>query len=1283
MARRIDVVRDQFEAAIKDGQHPRIEDYLSRLDEEDDRRVALEELLLLEFEYRRERGDAPRVEEYEARFPQVVEFVASTIRRRLREETVSQPINDTPSVRRAQLPVVDDSGTIVGDYELIEKVGEGGMGVVYKARQRRLNRVVALKMMRGGPSATAEDVKRFRGEAMAAANLRHPGIVTIHEVGEHNGIHFISMEFVEGQSLSERLRESAIPPQRAAMLVEAVAEAVQFAHGRGVLHRDLKPSNILLDPNDRPRVVDFGLAKRVESDSELTRTGQILGTPSYMPPEQAGGKPETVDARGDVYSLGALLYELLTGRPPFRGATAWETIRQVVETEPVSPRVLDATIPKDLETISLKCLDKRPEGRYTTAGALAEDLQRFQRGEPITARPIGHLLCAARWCQRKPLVAGLSAAVVLALVTGTAVSTWFGIEAHHRATEASQSATMFRAERDRADDERDRTQQALAETRRAIDKYVETVRNAELLKDERFRPLLNALLEDALQHYQCYIDAYEHGPDDRADLAHALNIVGSLSHTSGDIERARRSYTQAIEVLSLLARSDPTAVRVREELAEAYKGLVAVRYETGELAGAEATLEKVSGLYDPLIAEHPTIPKYRHELAKQYRMLGNVKHRGGKPLEAANCYRKAIAIEESLIAGGDDDAHRFELALNTNLLGNVQKDTGESPAAMTSYRKAIEMFTSLLAKTPSSTAYRSGLAATYGSLAGAQARHGSGSDAVTSYGKAIELRRRLVEDHPNVREYRDELAAGYLNLGTVQQRIGKLDEAAESYEAVTKIAGQLASENPTVGRNREQLASGYTNLGILQNDTGRLDAAVDSHGKAIQLFKKLAAESPSVAGHRAHLARSYTNLGSVQVKRRDTAAGAASFKKSIEILERLVADHPLDDYFEVLAKAYINLGIARREAGEFAESAERYRKAIEIYDRLAGKNPTATEFRMGAAAARFHLAIDQKRAGKLPQAATSLAQAIQLYARLAAQDPAVGEYRGWLAGSHAQLGDVQARMGETSQAVMSLDSAIETFQKLAADITADNRFRDMLVDACMDLARLQRRSGNLKSAIAAASKAIETGEQRPAVGTPSPRSAPTLSMNRAWRGDVHVLLGQLDEAKTDYRRAIEAAGDTIENARLLDWHGRLAALSNSCKWQVKYYPWQESDDLTRPEVWTEVLNNKPLVIADAAAMHFPRQSAPPVEGVPADYFALVAQTEMEFDGGEYDAAFWADDGARLFVDGKLVLDGWKMRKTSTRSAAKLRPTAGKHTLEVEFFKATGDARLTLAITPRR
>ena len=323
------------------------------------------------------------------------------------------------------------------------------MGVVYHARQVRLNRPCALKMILAGAHAGDLATSRFLAEAQAVARLHHPNIVQIHHISESDGLPYFELEYVEGGSLRKRLDGTPWPARRAAGLVEVLARGVAEAHRLGIVHRDLKPDNVLMAADGTPKITDFGLAKSLEGDSGLTATDSIMGSPGYMAPEQAEGKAKQVGPLADVYALGAILYELLTGRPPFRAATVLETLEQVKATEPVPPSRLVPGLSRDIETIALKCLQKEPGKRYDSAAALAEDLRRCLTGEPIRARPVGDLERLVRWARRHPTLAGLTAAAVLSLATGTVVSTYFKIQADARAADARTAAVRGEGQRHR------------------------------------------------------------------------------------------------------------------------------------------------------------------------------------------------------------------------------------------------------------------------------------------------------------------------------------------------------------------------------------------------------------------------------------------------------------------------------------------------------------------------------------------------------------------------------------------------------------------------------------------------------------------------------------------------------------------------------------------------------------------------------------------------------------------------------------------------------------------
>jgi WD40 repeat protein/predicted Ser/Thr protein kinase len=451
VARRVDRVCTAFEAAWRAGRRPRVEDCLAG-EPGAVARALLPELLLVELEYRRRAGEQPQVEEYRRRFPGLdLDWPAGAL-------TPADPRAPPRGPAAETGPGGADlgPGRCIGDYELLGELGRGGMGVVYKARQKSLNRTVALKLIRAGghPEARAgpQVMARFRAEALALARLQHPNVVQVYEVGEQDGRPFFAMEYVDGGSLADRLAGTPPPPGQAATLVQTLARAMHRAHEQGIIHRDLKPANVLLTADRIPKVTDFGLAKVLMGTVAVrTQKGAVLGTPGYMAPEQAGGKSREVSPATDVYALGAILYELLTGRPPFQAKAPADLLEQVLQAEPVPPSRLRPEVPRDLEAICLKCLHKQAGKRYATAAALADDLGRFLAGEPVQARPVGRGGRLVKWAKRRPAAVAL-VALGAAMVCGLAGGGWWHASREAALRKAADTnAALYQQQRDKAD----------------------------------------------------------------------------------------------------------------------------------------------------------------------------------------------------------------------------------------------------------------------------------------------------------------------------------------------------------------------------------------------------------------------------------------------------------------------------------------------------------------------------------------------------------------------------------------------------------------------------------------------------------------------------------------------------------------------------------------------------------------------------------------------------------------------------------------------------------------
>ncbi len=672
-----------------------------------------------------------------------------------------------------------------GKYELIDVIAKGGMGVVHKARDTKLNRMVALKMILAGEFADQDDVSRFYAEAESAARLRHPNIVGIHEFGESGGQHFFSMDYIEGAGLDALVREHPLPANEAAELVKKVADAMHYAHGEKILHRDLKPSNVLLDASGEPMITDFGLAKHVEGRSQLTVSGTVLGTPSYMPPEQARGELDRVNVVSDVYSIGAILYELLTGRPPFRAANAVETLNQVIKVEPVAPRMLNPDVPVDLETICLKCLQKEPAKRYATAAELSDELSRFLAGKPILARPVGRAERAWRWCRRNPKVAALAAAAILGLLTTFAASTIGYFTA---------SAALARAE------------QSLNRLRIAIDRLYTLVSETELLNEPGLQPFRKQLLTEARNLYEETLKEQGDQPGIQQELALSYFRLGRIMKDLDQPEEALRPLTKARDIQGQLVEHNRT-VQNLSALGDTLNTIGAVYETLNRLDDALAVYDEAIEIRDAVVKHSPGETEFGRKLINVYMNSGLIEKALGDNLKGDDATRryesalqrltKAQDTRLALLARAPDDAGlRLDAAKGFYNLGNTAFELQMNDAAQSNLQRAIEQFDVLLNKEPANLENQFRRAVCTRRVGDVKSYSQDPKSAQADYDEALRRLEQLATENPDVHKYQAELASTYINRGELYSMFDNRAKALTAVGRAVEILEPLVAKYP-------------------------------------------------------------------------------------------------------------------------------------------------------------------------------------------------------------------------------------------------------------------------------------------------------------------------------------------------------------------------------------------------------------------------------------------------------------------------------------------------------
>jgi tetratricopeptide (TPR) repeat protein len=1065
--------------------------------------------LLARWHELRQQGSCPTPEELCGDDPELLD----ALRRHLTEATLTLPPATTPSRLDAAIePTIDLPGRPlpgmpdVPGYDILRELGRGGMGVVYQARHHALQRTVALKMLLAGSHASADERQRFRTEAEAVARLQHPGIVQIYEIGDFQGLPYVALEYCGGGNLKSKLAGNSLPPAEAAHLVEQLTRAMAVAHQHRIIHRDLKPRNILLADSGAAKIADFGLAKKLD-DPGLTHTRVVIGTPNYMPPEQARGDMSAVGPLADVYALGAILYELLTGRPPFVGASTEQVLAQVTGQEPVPPRRLQPQLPRDLETIALCCLQKEPGRRYASAAALADDLRRFQAGEPIVARPVGRLERAWKWARRRPAVASLSAALVLAVAVGFALVTWKWLQerqarelaqlkereaelagARERQAKEQESAARKRAEaneareakardeerqakvneskaRQEAEKQRDLALKYFARAQDAVRQMLtEVSENDDLLKNEpRFELVRKKLLEKALGYYQEFLQEKSNDPALRLATAIAYRDVGAMHGQLGSKEEAEKAHRASVDIVKRLCAEYPREAAYRQELAMDYYNLGLLLLQTGRLPEAERLWLEARDLCEQLAKESPTVSGHWHYLATISSALGNLLRDTSRLPEAETRFRQAIKVNQLLVKEFPTAAeHRDNLAQSCNNLALLLHTTGKLLEAEDLFRQSIKLQQDLAADFPRVAAYRHGVAVACSNLGAMLDEAGRLDEAEKLLRLARDLDLEVVRDFPSVARYRQSLAHSCTNLAYLLRRTGRSQEAEKLLHQALELREQLAAEFPTVVEHRKDLANVCHNFAQLLDDTERFAEAEKLFGQAQVLRQQLVDDYPAVAEYRMDLANTCNSLATVFYATSRLPQAEKLYRQALQLRQQLLQDFPkVVVYREHVATSCNNLGNLLKKTGRVPEAEKLLRQALELYDGLLAEHPEVALYRSGVALSSNNLAILLNDSSRAAEAEKLHSRAMTLRLKLVADFPTVALYRQELGHSCNNLAFLLQAAGRVPEAVKLRQQAVLLLQQLTAEFPTVAVYHHELATNCLRLGNLLQASGNL------------------------------------------------------------------------------------------------------------------------------------------------------------------------------------------------------------------------------
>jgi eukaryotic-like serine/threonine-protein kinase len=923
-----------------------------------------------------------------------------------------------------------------GRYVRARLHAKGGIGQVWVARDDDLGRDVALKELREEHVDNSILLNRFLEEAKITGQLEHPNIVPVYELASAPGAGespFYTMRFVRGRTLASAIKEYHRERQSDAAggvaLLEllnhfvAVCNAVAYAHSRGVLHRDLKPGNVVLGDYGEAMVLDWGLAKvkgasdpqgsllpvalAGDSRHEGTLQGHVLGTPAYMPPEQAEGRLDLINERSDVYGLGAILYEILVGEPPFAGHDTLSVLNQVIADPPVAPRRMVPPTPPALEAICLKALAKNPASRYPSAKELAADVRRWMADEPVSAWPEPLRVRAGRWARRHRTLVAAAAVLLMSAVAGLSVGTFL----------LSQANARTKDQRDIAEANAGRAEKALAaeatarlRTRKALDEMSSQVIADWLSQKElKLDAAQEKFLNNAVADYRAFAAEAGDSEDVRSGAADAHLRVGEIYHKLARLADAEKANQEAIDAFAALAKDFPDRPGYPAKEATARANLATILWETGKLKESETAELESLALRQKLAKDFPDRPEFHQELGNSYRSLATLYAATRRTKDADDAFQKSLAELETI----------------------------------------VKQF-------PAEKAYRSSLAAVKWSWGAELLDRSRFTEAETVYREAIALRRRLVEEAPDQPNYRLDLAHSCHSLSSALRATGRNKEAEEAVRESLRICKDLAANYPSIAGYRDSLADCYEELGILLAGTGRTSDAESPFRDSLAVRKQLASDFPTSVKFRVGLGYGLNNLGVFLYTTGRPKEAEAIYSENIELSRRLAEAYPVvTEYRERLGARLYNLALLLKSVDQREKAEVAYREAVGVFKKLIEERPNVLTHRRTLAKCLSGLSGVLQDGGHLDQAEAEAREAVSLNRGTVSENPKAPGDREELALSLDNLGLILASRNKLADAEAAYLEAARTYEKVAQEVPEEPHYGEELARCLVHTAKLQ------------------------------------------------------------------------------------------------------------------------------------------------------------------------------------------------------------------------------------